>query len=573
MANYFTENPDIVFHVNQLDLREIVEIAEDGYSYASQYPHAPTDYDDAMANYRWLLHITGEIAGSYIAGRASAVDQEGATLQDGKVSYAAGTRQNLDQLAQAGLRGMILPYRFGGLNVPFTPYPIAIEIASRADTSLMNLFGLQDIADTVNRFGSEAQRQEFLPGFASGEYTGAMVLTEPEAGSDLQAIKLQAYQDDRGQWFLKGVKRFITNGNAEVLVVLARSEAGSRDGRGLSMFVCYGDETVKVRRIENKLGIHGSPTCELQFNDTPAQLVGKRKLGLIKYVLELMYRARVGVAAQALGTSQQAYAEALSYAKARVQFGKPICEIPAVANMLLDMKAEIEANRTLFCQAAHAVDLKEKLEDKVARLKQSRREVAECSARLKRATRRLNLLAPLAKLIVAESANRITYDAIQIHGGPGYMREFSVERLARDARITTIYEGTSQLQVVAALSGVMSDVLADFFVEHEAKDYLEHLVPLVDHLKRMRKLFLECRQCIQDRKDSSYQDAAARDLVELYGRTYIGYLVLDQVAIEPRKAWVAERFIRRAIASAQHGAELIRNGLFSDLARANEFLG
>ena len=244
---------------------------------------------------------------------------------------------------------------------------MAIEIVSRADASLMNIFGLQDIGDTIKKFGSEEQRENFIPGFCTGEYTGAMALTEPDAGSDLQAVKLQAYQNEKGQWFLKGVKRFITNGNGDVLLVLARSEPGTKDGRGLSMFVCKRDDTVIVRRIEHKLGIHGSPTCELQFNDTPAQLVGQRKFGLIKYVFDLMFRARMGVSAQALGISQAAYEEALKYAKAREQFGKSIYNIPVISNMLIDMRVMLEANRALFYFAAKSVDLKEKLEEKIMR--------------------------------------------------------------------------------------------------------------------------------------------------------------------------------------------------------------
>ena len=283
-------------------------------------------------------------------------------LKDGKVYYAIGTQENLKQLTQADLRGMIFPRKYGGLNFPFTFYMMAIEMVSRADASLMNIFGLQDIGDTIKKFGNEDQRQKYIPGFCTGEFTGAMALTEPDAGSDLQAVKLQAYQDEKGQWFLKGVKRFITNGNGDVLLVLARSEPGTKDGRGLSMFVCKSDKTVIVRRIEHKLGIHGSPTCELQFNDTPAELVGQRKFGLIKYVLDLMFRARMGVSAQALGISQAAFDEALKYAKAREQFGKSIYNIPVIANMLIDMRVMLEANRALFYHAAHSVDVKERLE-------------------------------------------------------------------------------------------------------------------------------------------------------------------------------------------------------------------
>ncbi len=384
MPNFFTENSDIQFYFNNLNIKEIVGIAEDDYKDAEKFNYAPSDYEDAKENYKKVLEIVGDIAGNFIADRAANVDDEGASFNEGKVFYAKGTEENLKQLAQADLMGMIFPRTYGGLNFPFTMYMMAVEMVSRADASLMNIFGLQDIADTIKKFGTEDQRMEFLPGFCTGNYTGAMALTEPDAGSDLQAVKLQAFQDENGNWFLKGVKRFITNGSGEVILVLARSEPGTKDGRGLSMFVCYGDETVKVRRIEHKLGIHGSPTCELQFNNTPCQLVGNRKFGLIKYVFDLMYRARMGVSAQALGISQAAYEEALKYSKARIQFGKTIYSIPVVTNMLIDMRMTLEANRALFYSSAQIVDIKEKLEEKIEKLKAEGKSFSEENVRLKK---------------------------------------------------------------------------------------------------------------------------------------------------------------------------------------------
>jgi Acyl-CoA dehydrogenases len=348
MPNFFLDNQDLQFHFNNMKIQDIVYLSEDGYEQAKEYNYAPVNYDDAVENYRKILELVGDISANYIDSRAADVDISGAMFAKGKVDYAKGTAESLKRLSDAGLMGMIIPRKYGGINSSFIIYLMATEMISRADASLMNLFGLQDIADTIKKFGNEDQRMEYLPKFSTGEYTGAMALTEPDAGSDLQAVKLQAYQNDSGKWFLRGVKRFITNGNAQVLLVLARSEAGTKDGRGLSLFSCYGDETVKVRRIENKLGIHGSPTCELQFNDTPAQLVGSRKFGLIKYVVDLMYRARMGVSAQALGISHSAYEAAVKYAREREQFGKPIYNIPVVANMLIDMRVMLETNRTLF---------------------------------------------------------------------------------------------------------------------------------------------------------------------------------------------------------------------------------
>jgi len=471
MPNYFADNKDLLFHFENLNIEEVVAVAEDNYREAKEYDYAPTDYQDAIENYRLVLEIAGDIAANIVAPRAAEVDEKGNTFEDGKVTYAEGTREALKQLAQADLMGFTLPRKYGGLNFPATVYTMAVEMISRADASLMNLFGLQDIGQIICKYGSEEQRAEFLPKFASGASTGAMVLTEPDAGSDLQAVMLQAYQDDKGDWHLRGVKRFITNGCGDILLVLARSEPGTRDGRGLSLFVCNGDDSVKVRRIENKLGIHGSPTCELQFNDTPAQLIGKRKFGLIKYVMDLMNGARLGIAAQALGISQAAYEEALKYAQAREQFGKKIYHIPVVTNMLIDMRVTLESNRSLLYSTARWVNLRELLEAQISRLKAEGKPVDELNARFKEASRTAALLTPIVKYLLSESANRICYDALQIHGGAGYMKEFDIERLARDARITNIYEGTSQLQIVAATGGVINDILAGYFNEKEEHVY------------------------------------------------------------------------------------------------------
>lgn len=572
MPNYFTDNSDLQFYFNNLDLKEVIEIAEECYEQAKKYSYAPVDYEDAIENYRKVLEVLGDITGNYIAERAADVDQEGALYKDGKVTYASGTQENLQQLKQANLLGFTFPRELDGINFPFTIYMMAVEMISRADASLMNIFSLQDIGDTIIKFGTEEQAKEFIPGFCSGEYTGAMALTEPDVGSDLQSVKLRAYQDEKGNWFLKGVKRFITNGNGNVLLVLSRSEVGTKDARGLSMFVCYGDETVKVRRIENKLGIHGSPTCELQFNDTPAQLIGNRKFGLIKYVFDLMFRARMGIGAQALGIAQAAYEEALKYAKDREQFGKSIYNIPVVTNMLIDMRVMLEADRALLYSSAQSVDLKEKLEVKIERLKKEGKPYSEENIRLKKIVRESNFLTPLTKYIISESCNKITYDALQIHGGTGYMKEFKVERLVRDARITNIYEGTSQLQIVAAIGSVIKDVFKDLFDEKEKKQYKGGVQPLVNHLITIREIFYDCLKYVEEKKDTAFQDVAAKDLVELYSYLYVGYLLLEQSEKEPKKVFIANRYILTSLAKAKGNSESIKDGLFNDILHAEKIL-
>jgi len=572
MANFFTDNKDLLFQFDNLNIQDVVDIAERDYAEAGDYDYAPTDYQDAIDNYRKVLEIVGDITANIIAPTAADVDAEGSHFDHGKVSYAKGTREALEQLTKAELMGFTLPRKYGGLNFPTTIYTMAIEMVSRAEASLMNLFGLQDIGETINKYGSEAQRQEFLPQFASGEATGAMALTEPDAGSDLQAVNLHAYQDDKGQWRLKGVKRFITNGNGDILLVLARSELGTKDGRGLSMFVCYGKDGIKVRRIENKLGIHGSPTCELQFNDTPAQLVGKRKFGLIKYVMDLMNGARLGISAQAHGISQAAYEEALKYAKAREQFGKSIYNIPVVTNMLLDMRVALESDRTLLYATAKWVDLRNKLEERVAELKKEKKDSSEEMARFKEANRIAALLTPMSKYALTENANKLTYDSLQIHGGTGYMKEFSVERLARDARITNIYEGTSQLQIVAAIGGVINDIFASFFSERGKKEYKGNLAQLADKLVEMRKSFLDCLKYVTDKSDKHFQSVAAKELVEIYSYLYTGYLLMDEAEIDSRKVFIANRYILEAAAKTRMNAEVIKNDTFTDLLHADEIL-
>lgn len=572
MPNFFTENSDILFHFENLHIEDIVELTENFYEEAKEYNYAPTNYIDAIENYKKIMEIVGDIAGNFIEPRATEVDEQGNTIENGKVVYAKGTQENLKQLVDAELMSVEFQRKFGGLNFPKTIYMMMLEIVSRADASLMNIFGLQDIGITIEKFGDVEQKKQFLPGFSSGDYTGAMALTEPDAGSDLQAVKLQAYQNEEGQWFLSGVKRFITNGGGEVLLVLARSEPGTKDGRGLSMFACFGGDTVVVRRIENKLGIHGSPTCELQFNDTPAVLIGKRKLGLIKYVMDLMNSARLGVSAQALGISQAAYEEALAYAKAREQFGQPIYNIPPVTNMLIDMRVTLETNRSLYYDTCKWVDRRNKLELHIERLKNKEKNFQDEMDKMKWANKVCNLLNPMTKYILTESSNKITYDALQIHGGAGYMKDFKIERLARDARITNIYEGTSQLQIVAAMGGVIKDILADHFDEKIKKTYKGTLNKLADHLKEIREIFTDCLKYVQDKNDPQYQDVAAKELVDLYSFLYVGFLVLDEAEINRRKIFIANRYITNALANAKKNSESIKNEQFSDLLHADEIL-
>jgi alkylation response protein AidB-like acyl-CoA dehydrogenase len=540
VENFYRDNPDIEFHLKHMDLARVVELKEDDFSGKDHFAEAPRDHADALDNYQRILDIAGEIAARIIKPRAAEVDRTGATFADGEVCLAPGTVESLDRLKKADLMGFTLPREYGGLNVPKTIYAMAIEIISRADASLMNLFGLQEIADTICKFGSEEQKQQFLPRFSSGEISGAMALTEPDAGSDLQTVMLKARQDDQGNWYLNGVKRFITNGCADVSLVMARSEEGTGGGRGLSLFIYERDEHLKIRRIEHKLGIHGSPTCELQFNDAPAQLLGRRKFGLIKYTMSLMNGARSAVAAQALGIAEAAYRAADRYARDRVQFGQSIRRFSAIFEMLTQMKSSIEAARSLLYETSKIVSIKEGLEELCEKYPEK---TADFKDELKRYNRLAALLTPVIKAYASELANEVAYKAIQIHGGVGFTCEFEVERLYRDARITNIYEGTTQLQVVAAIGGVMGGVAGDCLDLFEAENDFSSVSDLFQQAREGRQMLVEAIDHVKARRDKAFQEFHAARLVSLATDTILGYLLCRDAGFAERKRKVAQVFL------------------------------
>ncbi|NOZ20845.1 MAG: acyl-CoA dehydrogenase [Planctomycetes bacterium] len=572
MANFYKDNEDIRFHLHSMDLTEIVGYYEDGMSQNVEYPYTPESVADAVDSYERVLSIVGELAGDFIAPRAQSVDREGNVLENGRVTYAKGIAESLEMLSKADLMGFTLPRQYGGLNFPNVIYTMAIEMVSRADASLMNIFGLQGIAETVNAFAADDLKEKYLPRFCTGKITGAMALTEPDAGSDLQNVKLKATETGNGIWLLNGVKRFITNGCGEVLLVLARSEPDREGGMGLSIFLCERSDKVRVRRLEDKLGIHGSPTCELQFNDAPARIVGERQRGLI-YGMALMNGARIGIAAQALGIAQAAFNEARAYAHTRRQFGKRIERIPAVADLLTEMRVTIEAARTLTYEGSRVVDL----EIGMHRRNESGRvtDAAERKA-LKsslRTTKRLaSLLTPMAKYYSTEMCNKVASDAIQVLGGSGYMRDYPVERHFRDARITNIYEGTSQLQVVAAVGGVVSGVAEKRFAELGEKKYERPLGGLAGKLERARKWLASAAERAKA-GGLEYTDLCARKLVDMATDIMIGYLFLQAAERSKRKAIIAKRFIGQLLPRAKMYHDQIRTGDRSSLKDFGAIVG
>uniref|UniRef100_UPI0025B66572 acyl-CoA dehydrogenase family protein n=1 Tax=uncultured Muribaculum sp. TaxID=1918613 RepID=UPI0025B66572 len=525
MANFYNDNPSLKHHLTHPLMRKIIKLKERNYTDAEKYDYAPFNYDDAMDSYEKVLEIAGEISGDIVAPNAESVDHEGPHVVNGRVVYAEGTQKNLDALVKAGLMGISLPRRYNGLNFSLVPYIMAADMVSRADAGFVNIWGLQDCAETIYEFADEDQRKRYLPRVCAGE-TMAMDLTEPDAGSDLQAVMLKATPDEEnGCWRLNGVKRFITNGDGDIALVLARSEEGTKDGRGLSMFIYdKNDGGVTVRRIENKMGIKGSPTCELVFKNAKAELCGSRKLGLIKYVMALMNGARLGIAAQSVGVSEAAYREALDYARDRRQFGKAIIEFPAVYEMLSVMKAKLDASRSLLYETTRFVDMYKTYED-IAR---ERSLTPDERAEMKKYSRLADAFTPMAKGMGSEYSNQNAYDSVQVHGGSGFMKDYACERIYRDARITSIYEGTTQLQVVAAIRHVTTGTYLNQIRAYENENIAEAYLPLKDELVKLTDIYAAAVEKVTSAKDSEYLDFMARRLVEMAGNIIMSYLrILD----------------------------------------------
>jgi hypothetical protein len=555
MANFFTDNSDLKHHLHHPMMEKIVELKERNYADAATYDYAPHNFEDAMDSYEKVLEIVGDVCANTIAENAENVDHQGPHVENGRVIYADGTKANLDACRKAGLMGMAMPRRLGGLNFPITPYIMAADIVSRADTGFENLWGLQDCAETIYEFASEEQKSRYIPRVCEGE-TMSMDLTEPDAGSDLQSVMLKATQKEDGLWVLNGVKRFITNGDADIHLVLARSEEGTKDGRGLSMFI-YDKRNggVNVRRIENKMGIKGSPTCELVYKDAPAELVGSRKLGLIKYVMALMNGARLGIAAQSVGVSEIAYREALAYAKDRKQFGKAIIEFPAVSEILSVMKAKLDASRTLLYACARFVDMY-KIYDDISRESSLTKEQ---KAEMKAYSRLADAFTPLAKGMTSEYCNQNAYDCIQIHGGSGFMKDYACERVYRDARITSIYEGTTQLQVVAAIRHVTTGTYLNYIREQEAKEVPAELENVKATLVAMTNQYEEAVKAVLAAENTKYVDFMARRLVEMAGHIVMSYLLLDDTMRNGEFERSLRNYVRFGKAEVAKHAEFIAN--------------
>ncbi len=544
-------------------MQRIVELKERNFEDKDKYEDAPVDFDDAIENYNRLLEITGDIAANVIEPNAEAVDQEGPHLIDGRMHYASKTYENLDATRKAGLWGISMPRRYGGLNLPITPYSMASEMVSSADAGFQNIWSLQDCIETLYEFGDEEQRKKYIPRVCSGE-TMSMDLTEPDAGSDLQRVMLKATYSEKDKcWLLNGVKRFITNGDSDIHLVLARSEEGTRDGRGLSMFIYDKRQGgVTVRHIENKLGIHGSPTCELVYKNAKAELCGSTRLGLIKYVMALMNGARLGIAAQSVGVSQAAYAEGLTYAKERKQFDTPIIEMPAVYDMLSRMKAKVDAGRSILYQTARYVDIYKALDD----ISRERKLTPEERAEQKKYTRLADAFTPLAKGMNSEYANQNAYDAIQIHGGSGFIMEYKSQRLYRDARIFSIYEGTTQLQVVAAIRYITNGTYLTMMKEMLETEVAEELRPLKVRVEEMVKRYEQSINYVKESGSQEVNDLLARRLYDMTAEIIMSLLILDDATRAPELfAKSANVYVRMAEENVVGKSLFVQNFIAEDI--------
>ena len=529
MANYYSDHPEIEFHLNHPLMKRVVDLKERNYAEKDQFEDAPVNYEDAIENYKRLLDITGDVAGNIIEPNSESVDQEGPHLENGRMIYASKTFENLEATRKAGLWGLSMPRRYGGLNLPNAVFSMASEIISAADAGFQNIWSLQSCIDTLYEFGSEEQRQKYIPRICAGE-TMSMDLTEPDAGSDLQRVMLKATQDADGTWRLNGVKRFITNGDSDIHLVLARSEEGTKDGRGLSMFIYdKRDGGVTVRHIENKLGIHGSPTCELVYKNAKAELCGSTRLGLIKYVMALMNGARLGIAAQSVGVEQEAYNEGLAYAKERAQFGEKIINFPAVYDMLSRMKAKLDAGRSLLYCCARYVDIYKALEDIARDTKLTPEERQE----MKKYTRLADAFTPLAKGMNSEYANQNAYDAISIHGGSGFIMEYKSQRLFRDARIFSIYEGTTQLQVVAAIRYITNGTYLGIIKEMMESEVSDDLKALKERVGKLVELYEAAINKVKEANDQAVHDFLARRLYNMTGDIVMSLLILNDATKAP----------------------------------------
>lgn len=543
-GNFFDENADLVFTVEHfIDWSTIIPLKEEGFKDAAEYKktgdkhleYAPANLEEALEGYRAVWQQSGELAGVEIAGAARSMEKHGLKFKDGKVTFPPDTIRLIDLFAQSGLLGYAMGRHHGGLNMNLSASSIVMELVSRADSAFGITLGCFNLAEVIERFGSKEMTAAWVPKMSAGEVTGAMALTEPNYGSDLSRVMTRAVKDEQGVWRLTGTKRFITHGcgvgdRPAVILTLARS--GGAGAKGLSFFLVHSSE-IEVARIEEKLGLHTSPTCEIVFENSKAELIGEEGLGLVRYAMGMMNGARMGIAVQSLGIAQAAHAEGIKYASERVQFGATIDKLAAVKRIIDDNEAYVQGMRALVYRSCEVVDHYDGLSARLLAETGDERAVRK-NEDVVRLDKLAKLLTPTAKLFCSEYANFVAYHSLQIFGGSGYTEEYDIAKIYRDARICTIYEGTTQLQAVAAIGGIVEGLRENGFL----LTYLRSQVGKLTDSKIKADLLADVEalaKLVPRYKERTEKEAVSIDVVTAFAHIYVSILLAEQLQVAKQK--------------------------------------
>lgn len=536
-SNYFTDNEDLQLQFDSLISWEpIVQEIEHGFADAAEYKKtsderlamAPSSTEEAVEYYRTILEALGEMMGKEVAPRSAEMDRIGLKYENGKVTYPEAQDYCFDELRKAGLMPFAFSRRYGGLSMPVTAQSMALEIAARADASFSLAYGNANVAEIVARYGSEEMIDEWIPKWAAGDISCAMALTEPNYGSDLPNVQTRAVKDEKGTWRITGAKRFITHASGYhkapcVILTLARTGSPTSGARGLSFFLVE-SKHVEIAGIERKMGLHCSPTCEVVYDNAPAHLIGEEGLGLLRYSMGMMNSARLVIAAQSLGIAESARFEARKYAHERIQFGKPIEEIPAVRKMLDRMDAESAGMRALLLEASRTIDMYMWRKEHLTKHEGLPEKQAKKDEQVRKWEKLADLFTPLSKYYISEMCVSIAYDAVQIHGGAGFTEDYDVSRIYRDSRITTIYEGTTQLQIVAAIGGVTAGMAQNGFLRSYIEEEMAGFTPS-STLRTLFEMFEANAELYRSIEDSETKARYASEAVESAARFLLGMLM------------------------------------------------
>ncbi len=573
--NYFLENEDLHNHFESIiDWNEIVEAFEQGFVDKKEYEKngkeefslAPGSIKEALEFYRSVLEAGGDIAGKNIAPFVKNMDLEGLKYKDGKVTFPSSMLDAVNKVKEAGILPYSIGRKHGGLGLPCSIQTMLMEIFSRADGSLAIAIGCMNLAETIERFGSPEMIKTYVPQMVVGELCGAMALTEPNYGSDLPNLQTKAIKGEDGVWRITGAKRFITHGcglgdKPSIILTLARTGSPTSGARGLSFFLVKGQD-VHIAGIEKKMGLHCSPTCEVVYEDSPGVLIGEEGYGLVKYSMAMMNGARLSIAGQAMGIGVAAYYEAKKYASEREQFGKKIQKIPAVKKMLDWMDREIIAMRSILQEASRSIDLYHWKSERLKEEGVDEKEIKK-DENIRKWEKLANLFTPISKYYITEQANKIAYDSLQIHGGAGYTYDYDISRIYRDIRITNIYEGTTQLQIVAAIGSVVTGLGAKGILRQYLDEEMENFSPSA--LLRENREKLETSHLLYlSLENAESKDELAFELVESATRVIIGLLLERSVGrltgdARETRASLAKAYVMDSTALLEYNKIRIQN--------------